>query len=395
MQNYVGTALLITCGAIACGTLALQGPANAAESAVPEPFRGFDNDSKYSISYEDLSELLLTVVVDQGISTRDIADPVRDITGTRLKVKYNRLTVNEANRFFYETFTDSDAGRQYLRKIQQDLQALPEKVPLEKFSRNEQLAYWLNLYNVTVLNEIISVYPRRSLKGMIVGRNSMFSEKLLTVSGVPLSLNDIQFTILAENYDNDPLIIYGLYQGIVGGPDIRPLAYNGDDVYRALEDNAFRFINSNRGTFTRGEGAFRVSSFYDRSKPYFPDFSTDLSAHLLSYLEGREREELQVAAEIAPDIDDWTITDLGGTIPEIGGSLANNAAALLDSFRSDYKNVYGGQLTATVEAKWPERDQDDDRGENREDSDRVGSLASGSAPVEGADVEEVLLEDSE
>jgi hypothetical protein len=36
-----------------------------------------------------------------------------------------------------------------------------------------------------------------------------------------MSLDDIQFTILRQNYDNDPLIIYGLYQGNIGGPNIR------------------------------------------------------------------------------------------------------------------------------------------------------------------------------
>ena len=380
---------------IVCGALAPQGAANAAESAVPEPFRGFDDDSKYSISYEDLSGLLQTVVVDLGVSNRAIAQPARQITGTRMKVKINRFTVNEANRFFYETFSDSEDGRIYLRGVQEDLQALPTKIPLEKLSRNEQLAYWLNLYNVTVLNEVISVYPQRSLKKLITGRGSIFSKKLLTVSGVPLSLDNIQFTILGENYDNDPLIIYGLYQGIIGGPDIRPLAYNGDDVYRTLEDNAFRFINSNRGTFTRGEGAFRVSSFYDRNRSYFPEFGTDLSAHLLGYLEGRERDELQAASTLKPNIDDWTVTDLGGTIPTIGGSFANNSAAMLDSFKADHKNVYGGQIIASVKTIWPKRDQDDDKDDNREDSDRVGTLGSAPAPVEGASVEDVMVEDAE
>jgi len=382
MNKFVGTAIVIV-----SGVFAPQGAANAAESAVPEPFRGFDDDSKYAISYEDLSELLVTVVVDQGVSSRVIAQPARDITGTRLKVKINRLTVNEANRFFYETFTDSENGRNYLREIQDDLQALPTKIPLEKFSRDEQLAYWLNLYNVTVLNEVISVYPQRSLKKLVKGKSSIFAKKLLTVSGVPLSLNDIHFTILAENYDNDPLVIYGLYQGIIGGPDIRPLAYNGDDVYRALEDNAFKFINSNRGTFWRGKGDFRVSSFYDRNRSYFPRFGSDLSAHLLGYLEGPERDELQAVSKLNPNIDDWTVTDLGGTIPEIGGSFANNSAALLDSFKADHKNIYGGQITASVIAIWPKRDPD----ENREDSDRIGSLgtAAAPAPVEGASVEDV------
>ena len=334
MMKYISTAAIIL-----FGLMTLQETANAAESEVPEPFQGFDEQSKYSITYEDLSNLLLSVVVDVATSKREVAQPAKQITGTRMKVKVNKLTVNEGNRFFYEAFEDNEAGRQYLLEIQKNLEALPSEAPLEKFSRDEQLAYWLNLYNVTILNQIIAVYPKRNLKKLIRGNSSILTEKLLTVAGIPLSLEDIQFTILKQNYNSDPLILYGLYQGIIGGPDIRPVAFNGDDGYRALEDNAFEFINSNRGTFVRDEDTFRVSSFYEYNSAFFPDFNSDLSQHLLAFLEGDERNALLAASELKTDISDWTVTDLGGTRQQIGGSFAHNNAALLDSFRSDHVSI--------------------------------------------------------
>ena len=88
------------------------------------------------------------------------------------------------------------------------------------------------------LDEVVKEYPRQNLKRLFRGKNSMFEKKLLTVAGVPLSLNDIQFTILKQNYDSNPLVIYGLYQGIIGGPNIRKTAYTGANVWRALENNA-------------------------------------------------------------------------------------------------------------------------------------------------------------
>ena len=387
MTRYTGTAILVF-----CGLLTLHALADAAESQVPEPFQGFDNNSRHTINYDDLSDLLRVVVVDVATSNRAIAPPAKEITGTRMKVKVNKLTANEGNRFFYETFQDNDAGKQYLLDFQKNLETLPSRTPLAKFSRDDQLAYWLNLYNITVVNQIVAVYPQRSLKKLIQGRNSIFSEKLLTVAGIPLSLDDIQFTILKQNYDNEPLIIYGLYQGIIGGPDIRPLAYNGDDVYRALEDNAFEFINSNRGTFIKDEETFRVSSLYDRNSEYFPDFSSDLSQHLLSQLEGNERTALQSASKLKADIDDWTVTDLGGTRQQISRSFAHNNAALMDSFRSNHVSIYGGVMTATlkIDREWP--DPDDDR-EDRDDTDRLDDLESGTVPVEGASVEDVAPEE--
>ena len=379
MLRYVWTT-----GLVLCACLAFHQAAGAAGQEVPEPFRGYDNSSELAINYDDFSDLLRAVVVDVGPSPRFIADPSRAATGTRMKQRVKRFTENEGNRFFYETFQDNEEAQQYLRNIQHRLEQLPSERPLSRFSRDEQLAFWLNLYNVTVLNEVIDAYPRRNLKKLFRGRNSIFDEKLLTVAGVPLSLNDIQFTILRQNYNSDPLVIYGLYQGIVGGPNIRTAAYNGSTVYHALEDNAFRFINSNRGTFIRSdEDVFRVSSFYDRNSAWFPDFEADLTEHLMDFIQGPERDGLQSAVGIEPDIDDWTVTDLGGNQHRIAGSLANNQAAMLDAYRSNRRTVNGGVRTAMVIIK-PEKVEPEKEVE-LEDLERF--------PVKGAGVEEVSEED--
>jgi len=341
-MKHIGTTILFL-----CMFLTLYHVANATEPAVPEPFQRFDDSSKYAINYDDLTALLKTVVVDVGRSTRRVTQPAPDVTGTRMKAKVKR-TANEGNRFYFETFEDDEEAQEYLRNIQDSLEQLPAEVPLEYFSRDEQLAYWLNLYNVTVLNEIIAVYPKRNLKKLFRGRSSIFSKKLLTVAGVSLSLDDIQFTILKQNYDNNPLIMYGLYQGIIGGPNIRKTAYSGVDVYRALENNAYEFVNSNRGTFSRDERTFRVSSLYDRNRAHFPQFDSDLPKHLLKYLEGKERIALQAASKLKPDIDDWSVTDLSGSHQRIGGSFAHNRAALLDSVKSTVPADGGGVMGAAA-----------------------------------------------
>jgi len=329
-----------------CSFLAVCGAANAADSTVPEPFRGFDAASKLAINYDDLNTLLQSLVADIGLSNREKADLGHAKTGTRMKTKVQRSTINEGNRFYYETFVDNEAGQQTLRNIQKSIERVPDEMPLEHFTRDEQLAYWLNLYNITVLNEVVKEYPQRSLKKLLLGKNSILSKKLLTVAGVPLSLNDIQYRILKQNYDSNPLIIYGLYQGIIGGPNIRSSAYTGADVYRALTENAIVFINSNRGTSVRDAKNFRVSSFYERNKEYFPDFRADLTAHLLQYLEGDERMAIQEAAKLKADISDWTVTDLGGSYREIGGSLAHSSAGLMGAMSGSNSADSGGALGA-------------------------------------------------
>ncbi|MDX2417502.1 MAG: DUF4136 domain-containing protein [Xanthomonadales bacterium] len=304
-----------------------------ADSTVPDPFKGFDPSSTQTIDYDVLTQWLEYLVVDIGRSDRRSAD-VRPPLGTRIAPKVKKATLFEGNRFFFESFEDNEKARQVLRDVRDSLEQIPASMPLEYFSRDEQLAYWLNLYNFTILTEIVEIYPTRDLEDFLVGENSILSKKLLTVADIPLSLNDIQFTILKENYGNDPLISYGLYQGIIGGPNIRKEAYTGATVYRALELNAIEFINSNRGTnkHNKKHKVQKVSSLYARNKSYFPDFNTDLSAHLLEYIEGdgRKRGLAKAKATLKPEINDWTVTDLWGTFPEVRSGIANrNPAALM------------------------------------------------------------------
>lgn len=301
--------------------------------AVPEPFRGHNPDSVFSINYGDVDTILRTMVVDVGRSTREVAEPTRAKTGTRMKAKVSRKTSSEGNRFYFEEFKDNEQFKEALHNVRLSLEAIPSRMPLEHFNRREQLAYWLNLYNITVLDELVQIYPEKDLEKEVVGRKSILEPKILNVSGVPLSLNDIQYTILANNYDNDPLIMYGFWQGAIGGPNIRQRAYTGENVYRFLQDNAEEFINSNRGTYSQ-DGDFEVSTLYQRNRQYFPNFDEDLKQHLARFIEGRERRDLQAANTLKPDIDDWTIADVYGTRQQIGTSFSDSQAALLDAVQS-------------------------------------------------------------
>ncbi|MFC1688035.1 DUF547 domain-containing protein [Pseudomonadota bacterium] len=345
MMKHIFSTLVMIAG------LALIGSAVAATlTEVPAPFRGFDSTSTYQINYSQLNAMLKMAVVDTGRSTREVADPTRAATGTRMKANVQRSTTNEGNRFYFEMFNGDDEAEQVLRDIRDNLAALPSQAPLQFFNRNEQLAYWLNLYNFTLLNEVVKVYPKRKLNKLLKGKKSILDQKLITVAGVSLSLNDIQHVILKQNYENNPLVMYGLYQGIIGGPNIRKSAYTGVNVQRNLADNAAEFINSNRGTYAQDEKIFRASSLYDRNRGYFPDFQSDLKKHLMAFLQGPEKRKLEFASTIKPDIDDWTVTDLYGSYPQIGGSFAQNKAALLDATKSTTTGEGGVAAAPSVNA---------------------------------------------
>lgn len=318
-------------------TMLFSASSLAAENALPNAFKGATENSQLAVSYDDLDAFLDAEVLVIGRSTREKAK--RQVTtGTLMRSRVNRLTALEANRFHFDSLNDEKVSN-VLTTLKESLETLPDQVPLSLLSRNEQLAYWLNLYNFTMLHEISKRQIRGSLKDDLGydEKGGLLNDKVLTVAGEQLSLNDIQFAILKEKYD-EPVVIYGLFQGNIGGPSIRDEAYTGKRVWRQLEDNAMEFINSNRGTYYDG----KISVFYEHNMPFFDNNQQKLKTHLLNYIDDdRYYEEIESADELEFAMSDWQIADLTGGARSYGGSVMNNSAALMDAVRSDQPGVTG------------------------------------------------------
>lgn len=308
-----------------------MGNTYATNDSIPKVFQGDTPNSTVKISYKDIDKFLNISVIDMGRSSRKKAKRIQPNIGTRLTNQRRRSTTLEGNRFNFEAFSREDNGA-VIGAIKASLINVPNEISLSELTINDQVAYWLNLYNITVLDELTNVYPKKNLKYISVGDESIFSKKLLTVANISLSLNDIQ-DILDAKWGNDPLVMYGLYQGIIGGPNIRKQAFTGANVQRLLKDNAVEFINSNRGTMRSRDNKFRVSSLYQRNSHYFPSYNNDLTAHLAKYLLRSFVESLESSDEIIANINDWKITDIYGTTYNYGGSVNDNSAALMPVMR--------------------------------------------------------------
>lgn len=293
-------------------------------------FEHTDN-SPYQISYDDLNYMLNASVMLSGPPTRQKAKATSSGVGTRLKNKTNLSTVNASNRIYFEEFKKNPAMVEAVHKMRLSLEAVPSEIPMNALSKDEQLAYWLNLYNVVVIDEINKVYPQKNLEDFVTEEDGLLEQKLVSIDGIKLSLNDIQYKILHKKFPDDTMILYGFYQGYIGSPSIRKHAYTAENVHRTLRANAHDFINSNRGT-APDEKNFRVAGYYERNAVYFPDFKNDLTQHLREFLPSSEQEQLDQARRLTASIEDWTITDIYGTSRNYGGGASTNEAALLGAF---------------------------------------------------------------
>lgn len=291
--------------------LCLAAPAALAQDGLAPQFSQFERSTHTGgpeIDYEVWTSLLRDIVLDVGLSDRDPPAGRPILTGTRINTGNTSPFRFEANRVVYHTM--SDEYRDAISEYRRDLESLPSRIDFSRLSADEQLAYWINLHNVTVIEQIALNYPVTRLNTFRINGQSFYDAPILNVSGVPLSLNDIRLRIVFEQW-NDPLVMYGFFNGAIGGPNILRHAYTGENVWTSLRNNGAEFVNSLRGIGT-ARHELEVSVIYEDARPYFfrNNWENQLRTHLASLAVDSAYDQIGSGSPVDADVEAWEIADL-------------------------------------------------------------------------------------
>ena len=169
-------------------------------------------------------------------------------------------------------------------------------------SDNDQLAYWLNLQNALVVQAIVTEDKKwRDIKrsrGTGDAPGKMWVKQRIEIGGQTLSIAEID-SYIVENFDN-PNVIYGLYQGVRGGPCINDVAYEGPTVEQTLEKNAKRYINSRGIVHVNNDVVELTPIFMWHKDQAFGADDASLVAHLQNYADPNLKSALYRAARFEP-----------------------------------------------------------------------------------------------
>ena len=179
---------------------------------------------------------------------------------------YGALKANEADRGKLSAYLKSLAG-----------------IDPRTLSRDEQMAYWINLYNALTVFVIVPRYPVESIKEIKSGIIDFgpWNLELFPLQGDKLTLNHIEHGILRPIW-KDPRIHYAVNCASIGCPNLSPEAFRSDNLERLLEQGAREYINHPRGAQAAG-GKLVVSSIYDWFKEDFGGTDAGLFTHLKQY----------------------------------------------------------------------------------------------------------------
>lgn len=310
------TALAVLCAAPATARLQSDSGDDFAQ------FEAHDSQSTITIDYAAWDELMNGLVFDVGFSDRrrPSSEGTRQ-TGSRIQRGSRSPYRYEGNRLLAHLIDDERA--EAISAYRDELAALPDSIPLSDLNKDQQLAYWLNLYTAALVSEIVEDYPVGNLAWPAPDSpRSLLNRDVVTVSGVPLGLNDIRLDIVGRYWD-DPRVIYGFWHGGIGGPSLRSGAYDPSRVWSQLDRQAREFVNSLRGV-EADDDVLHVSAIYFQHRRLFPDWPEDLRQHLSVHANGPVDRILSSADEGPEAIRfEWDVADLtNGT--RCGGGAATS-----------------------------------------------------------------------
>ena len=291
---------------------AVQTPAPAPDAGEDERFRIFTPSTtpiRHRIDYGLWDWALKNIVISMGPSTRSrplVQDPA---FGTRIRQGHNSRYRIEGSMVGF-LFFDQEVIASFT-EYRQDLERVSSTLDIAVLPRNEQLAFWSNLHNVAMLEQIAQAWPVRQPRAIEIDGVPLDDAKFITVRGIAMSPRDIREKIVYANW-RDPKVIYGFWRGEIGGPALEREAYTGANVSSLLDLAAEDYVNSLRGTQKQGD-RLQVSTLYDETRAfYFPDFEKDVRAHLAEYANEDVSDILARTQRTEAVIREWDIADLSG-----------------------------------------------------------------------------------
>ncbi|MFA5422646.1 MAG: DUF547 domain-containing protein [Phycisphaerae bacterium] len=202
---------------------------------------------------------------------------------------------DEFNKEFAPIFSeyvnkDSKVDYRKLSKYGLEMQALLARLAIlepqeyESWTTDEKIAFWINTYNLKMLDIIANNYPveSRRLDRLWWPPNSIRHIPPRGDVGTP-KWNSCKFIVMDEEFTlyeienrffknqfKDPRIFLALTMATLDSPPIRPEPYYGKELDKQLEEQTKRFLSSPRAfNIDRNAGKVYLSVLFEPKWPWY------------------------------------------------------------------------------------------------------------------------------
>ena len=194
---------------------------------------------------------------------------------------YVRTDDSGVNLFDYAAISASADDEAKLTGYVEYLQGLDPSV----YSRAEQMAFWINLYNATTVQVVLSEYPVDTIRDIhegVIPNTGPWGDVHARVNGRDLTLDDIEHGILRPLW-RDKRIHYAANCAAYGCPHLLATAFTAANTEALLEEGARDYVNNARGVDFVDEDFIVISSLYQWYAEDFGNTEESVVEHLVDY----------------------------------------------------------------------------------------------------------------
>ncbi len=184
------------------------------------------------------------------------------------------------------------------------------RTAFDGWTRKQQLAFLINVYNGTTLQLIIDHYPVASIRDIGSFLRGPWRQPSVHLFGGVITLNDLEHGLIRRRFKK-PRIHFALVCAARGCPPLRGHAYTGTELDTQLDEQARIFLRDTRKNRLDRDGGFLYLS--PILKWYGKDFGVteaDRIEYLRQYLRSEDRAWLAGRPVRLRYTDyDWSLND--------------------------------------------------------------------------------------
>lgn len=197
--------------------------------------------------------------------------------------------------FMLQAYVDDQGLVDYGRWQQESMTMLADwlaelqTVAVADLPAEEHLAFWLNLYNALMVQEVLWRYPIASIRPKFwgipnwLGLLTFLSRPIYPINGETLSLNRIEHHKLRPIF-GDPRIHFALVCASLGCPILRNEAYLPAIVEAQLDTDAQRFLNNpDKIRYDADQNILYCSKIFQWYKADFLKVAPSIAAYVAQY----------------------------------------------------------------------------------------------------------------
>lgn len=185
-------------------------------------------------------------------------------------------------------------------------------------SREERIAFWVNVYNIGAMKTIVDHYPVDSIRSRkIHWRGSPWDTKVIRVGARNYALDEIEHTILLDGF-GDLRIHFGINCASVSCADLLTVPYRAATLYRQLEQQGKRLLaNRDKGLrIDRERNTVFLSRIFKFDAKRFAAFDGGVLTFIRPFVVEGDGEFLYRTPPKIGYLDyDWSANDLKNASP--------------------------------------------------------------------------------